>query len=108
MKMIWATRGRNWGFRFLRNGGFSDPLPEYDKAFGGHSAELQLWLPRADSLTLRFPDPLERKDAAGRTIAHDFVVFNPAAGLMESFESAQQNVWADVAQEYSAVWDFER
>lgn len=108
MKMIWATRGRNWGFRFLRNGGFKDPLREYEKAFDSHSTELQLWIPGSDLLTLRFPDPLDRKDAAGRSIAHDFVVFNPASELMKSFESAQQNVWADVAQEYSAVWDFER
>ena len=33
MKLIWATRGRTWGFRFLRDGGFEDPLPVYDEAF---------------------------------------------------------------------------
>ena len=26
MSLIWATRGRTWGFRFLLNGGFADPL----------------------------------------------------------------------------------
>ena len=33
MSLIWATRGRTWGFRFLRDGGFPDPLPVYDLAF---------------------------------------------------------------------------
>ena len=35
MSLIWATRGRTWGFRFLRDGGFEDPLPVYDSAFAG-------------------------------------------------------------------------
>ena len=25
MTLIWATRGRTWGFRFLRDGGFEEP-----------------------------------------------------------------------------------
>ena len=38
MTLIWATRGRNWGFRFLRDGDFADPLSEYDAAFAGIGA----------------------------------------------------------------------
>ncbi len=30
---IWATRGRTWGFRFLRKGGYEDPLGVYEDAF---------------------------------------------------------------------------
>ena len=48
MRFIWATRGRDWGFKFLRDGGFSDPLPIYEAAFEGTDPSLS---------TLRFDDP---------------------------------------------------
>ena len=32
--VIWATRGRTWGFRFLLDAGLSDPLADYERAFG--------------------------------------------------------------------------
>ena len=35
MTLIWATRGRTWGFRFLRDGGLEDPLDTYEEAFAG-------------------------------------------------------------------------
>lgn len=31
--LIWLTRGRSWGFRFLLDGGLPDPLPEYERVF---------------------------------------------------------------------------
>lgn len=105
MRMIWATRGQNWGFRFLCNGGFPDPLPEYEKAFEGHVSEPQLWIPGVNFLTLRFPDPLGRKDLAGRTISHDFVIYSPPAEFPASYEGAKQRIWAEAAQDYADVWD---
>ncbi len=42
MNLIWATRGRSWGFRFLLDGGYSDPLPVYEKAFAGAEGESTL------------------------------------------------------------------
>ena len=32
-RFIWATRGRTWGFRFLRRGGLEDPLGVYEATF---------------------------------------------------------------------------
>ena len=43
MSLIWATRGRTWGFRFLRNGGFEDPLAVYDDAFSGVGDQPEAW-----------------------------------------------------------------
>ena len=34
-EFIWATRGRTWGFRFLRTAGRVDPLKLYEAAFRG-------------------------------------------------------------------------
>ncbi|NKY23128.1 hypothetical protein HGA03_10685 [Cellulomonas denverensis] len=114
--MIWATRGRSWGFRFLRDGGFPDPLPVYDAVFAaadpGPSA-----LRRADgraalsqpgvagALALRFPDPEGRRDRAGRVIPHEFVVFPPLADAIGSVDEGAVLVWPAVAQEYARVWD---
>lgn len=103
--MIWATRGKSWGFRFLRDGGFRDPLPEYERAFEGHFYESQLWLPQSSYVALRFTDPLGRQDLAGRIITHDFVVYKAPSEFHEGFQSAQQAAWSLVASEYLDLWD---
>lgn len=89
MRFIWATRGKDWGFKFLRDGGFSDPLPIYEAAFEGTDPSLS---------TLRFDDPKGRTDRAGRVIEHDFVFLDaPAAHF-------QEEVWPLVAEEYARIY----
>jgi hypothetical protein len=66
MSLIWATRGRTWGFRFLLKGDFKDPLQEYEKAFAGTDSDQELCRRTGDTVALRFPDPEGRKDTAGR------------------------------------------
>jgi hypothetical protein len=111
VKLIWVTRGRTWGFRFLRRGGYEDPLPVYDSAFSGVEHESQTWrrvtktaaLP--EMVALRFPDPMERRDQAGRVIPHDFVVFSPLAGEIDSVEDGFRLVWPHVADEFTRVFE---
>ena len=86
MRFIWASRGRNWGFRFLRDGGFSDPLPIYEAAFDGTDPTLS---------ALRFDDPEGRTDRAGRVIEHDFVFFDAPAA------HSREEVWPLVMHEYA-------
>lgn len=89
MRFIWATRGKDWGFKFLRAGGFSDPLPIYEAAFEGTDPSLS---------TLRFDDPEGRTDRAGRVIEHDFVFLDaPVAHF-------QEEVWPLVAEEYARIY----
>ncbi|MCW5951065.1 MAG: hypothetical protein KIT69_02240 [Propionibacteriaceae bacterium] len=64
MNLIWATRGRSWGFRFLLDGGFADPLPTYEQAFAGLEDDRAVCRKAGGRLALRFPDPLGRKPAA--------------------------------------------
>ena len=66
--VIWATRGRTWGFRFLLSVGLSDPLPDYERAFGDLRDAPTAWLRQDGQVALRFPDPLGRQDSAGRVI----------------------------------------
>ncbi|SES86802.1 hypothetical protein [Geodermatophilus poikilotrophus] len=111
MSLIWATRGRTWGFRFLRRGGFEDPLPVYDTAFSGleERSEVRARVPGTGALpelvALRFPDPLGRRDRAGRVIPHEFVVFPPLADGVDSVGDGLRLVWPLVADDFKRVWE---
>ena len=104
VSLIWATRGRSWGFRFLLFGGYSDPLSTYERAFGGVEDDVEVCQRADERVALRFPDPLDRKDAAGRIIPHDFVVWGPLADSIHSVEDGIQRVWPLVADVYARVW----
>lgn len=104
MKLIWATRGHSWGFRFLLDGGFADPLAVYERAFAALEDERTVCRRAGGRLALRFPDPLGRKDAAGRVIPHDFVVPGAAAQDVGSVEEGIRVIWPLVAHGYEHVW----
>jgi hypothetical protein len=105
VRLIWATRGRTWGFRFLRAGGEEDPLRTYDRVFSELSDQPEAWGRVGDAVGLRFPDPDGRTDASGRIIPHELVVFGPDAGPISSLEDGRRLVWAEVADEFARVWD---
>ena len=103
--MIWATRGRAWGFRFLLNAGLSDPLPDYERAFADLGDESATWRRQEGHVALRFPDPLGRQDSAGRVIPHEFVLFGDAAVGVDSVEDGQNKVWPLVSDRYAQIWE---
>ncbi len=105
MTLIWATRGRSWGVRFLLDGGYEDPLPAYEGAFAGTQGESELCRRVSGGVALRLLDPLHRKDAAGRVIPHDFVISEPLAHLVGSIEDGVREVWPLVADIYGQAWD---
>ena len=103
--LIYATRGRTWGFRFLRDGGLADPLPAYDQVFSAVGDDSEICQPVGASLALKFPDPLGRCDDFGRVIPHEFVVRGPLADEITSVEDGRRLVWPLVSDEYEQVWD---
>ena len=105
--LIWATRGRSWGFRFLLDGGRPDPLPDYERSFANLEDEPAAWRRAEGKVALRFSDPLGRKDASGRVIPHEFVVSGDLARDIESVEDGLRLVWPLVAEVYARVWDAE-
>jgi hypothetical protein len=107
MRLLWATRGRTWGFRFLLNGGFDDPLGVYDEIFPEMDGQPEAWRRVDEKVALRFPDPLERQDAAGRVIPHEFVILwpRPWADGIDSVEDGRRLIWPLVADEFTRVWD---
>jgi hypothetical protein len=114
VNLIWATRGRSWGFRFLSDGGYEDPLPVYDAAFNDGVDAPEFWRttpPTADWPALgalRFLDPLGRTDTAGRVIPHEFVVFDEWTSRIKSVEEGRQSVWPEVSDEFDRVWSLPR
>ncbi len=108
MSLVWATRGRSWGFRFLLDGGYSDPLPVYERAFASTEGESTVCRRVDTYVALRFPDPLGRRDAAGRLIPHDIVLLPPLADGVRSVEDAQRLVWPLLADTFARVWDLPR
>lgn len=106
--LIWATRGRSWGFRFLLDGGLPDPLPEYERHFASSVDAAEIWLRAAAGVALRFPDPLGRRDSAGRVIPHEFVVMGDLADGIHSVESGLDTIWPLVAGTYARIWEAEK
>lgn len=105
MRLIWATRGRTWGFRFLRRADFADPLPEYLAAFADFEGVAQVCSRVGNVTALRFEDPMGRKDRVGRVIPHDFVIFGDDASAIDSVAAGIQFVWPLVEVEYARDYD---
>ena len=105
MKLIWATRGRTWGFRFLLKGGLADPLPTYDRAFASFHDADQGMHASSSALAVRFDDPLARADRSGRVIRHDFVLLAPYPRHLKTIDDARSTTWPLVADAYARIWD---
>ncbi|OZE81139.1 hypothetical protein CH305_11195 [Rhodococcus sp. 15-649-2-2] len=102
---IWATRGRNWGFRFLCDAGLIDPLPAYERAFKDLRDAPTAWCREGGEVALRFPDPLGRRDSARRVIPHEFVIFGDLATAVDSVEDGLDEVWPLVSEVYASIWE---
>ena len=102
---IWATRGKNWGFRFLRTAGRSNPLEIYEAAFSGVEETTEAFRASADTVAFRFLDPEKRRDAAGRVIPHEFVLFPPLPGGVSSVDDGFRLVWPLVRDDFARDWE---
>lgn len=104
-QLIWATRGRTWGFRFLLDAGLGDPLPAYDEAFSGLTDAPDVWARKGQAVAVRLADPEGRRDSAGRVIPHEFVALGPLAESVSSVEDALTHLWPLVEGAYRRVWE---
>lgn len=106
--LLWATRGRTWGFRFLLTpDGLLDPLTAYEASFAGLPDDPTAYHRMADRVALRFPDPQGRRDASGRVIPHEFVVFGDLRDGIKSVDDGTCKVWPLVEAFYDQ-WYAER
>lgn len=105
MTLIWLTRGKSWGFRFLRDGGFEDPLPEYERVFREVPDGSPAMASSRHVIGVRFPDPDRRQDAAGRLITHEVVIYPPFSDGITTVRDAVARVWPIISAEYAERWD---
>jgi hypothetical protein len=108
MILLWATRGRSWGFRFLPVAGSSagaDPLPLYERAFAGHEGEAEGCWDTDGLLAVRILDPEGRRDEAGRTIPHEIVLEAAQVEHVATPADAIEHVWPLLAGRYAGLWD---
>ena len=89
----------------MRDGGFADPLAVYEATFSTQESVAEMCNRVGDRVALRFPDPLGRRDRAGRVIPHEFVVFEPLAADIHTVDEGRRLVWPLVADEYARIWD---
>lgn len=89
---------------FLRNAGFEDPLPAYEKAFGNTGNSSEEFRKIENGVAVRFPDPEGRKDRSGRVIPHDLVVYGELATEIHSVDEALRLVWPQIAPVFDHVW----
>lgn len=104
-QVVWATRGRSWGFRFLLDGGLDDPLPAYERAFADLRDAPTAYRREGTRVALRIQDPWGRRDASGRPIPHEFVLLGELADVVHSVEDGLASVWPLVADAYATTWD---
>lgn len=105
ISFIWATRGKDWGFRFLRTAGRPNPLEIYETAFLGEVSNPETLQVAQGTVAIRVPDPEGRRDAAGRVIPHEFVLFEPLPVEVNSAQDALKLVWPLVADDFAKNWD---
>jgi hypothetical protein len=105
VNFIWVTRGRTWGFRVLRTGGLDDPFETYEAAFAGLEDAPDAYRAASGRVAVRFPDPEERRDRAGRVISHEFVLLPPLAERVHDLATAKDLLWPKVSDTFHDSWD---
>jgi hypothetical protein len=105
VNIIWATRGKSWGFRFLRTGGIPNPLAVYERAFVGAEGASMTFERRAETIAVRFTDPDGRTDRAGRVIQHDFVILSGETDDLRNVEDARAILWPMVREDFDDFWE---
>lgn len=105
MSLLWATRGRAWGFRILRCTFPGDPLRTYTPALRALGDAPEGFHADAGTVTLRILDPEGRTDRSGRPIPHEFVADGADADGIDGAEAARERLWPLVTVDYAAIWD---
>lgn len=105
MILMWATRGRTWGFRFLLRDQKRDPLTMYEEFFPPTVLHAPPVRKVGDKVAAHLPDPEGRCDRSGRIIMHDFVLDGDDAVQVATLDDFERIIWPRVAEEYDEIWD---
>lgn len=99
--VIHASRGRNQGFKFYKDGQIPDPMVEWQKGFGGLEESRTVFNKYDGKIAARFMDPDGRTDRAGRLIPHDIIVPKSMSDGVNSIDDVLKTIWPKVKDHYS-------
>lgn len=106
--IIHSSRGRELGYRFVKQGGLKDALHEYESAgfTGSEGGDVfRRYGAHAEKIAARFTDPEGRKDQSGRPILHEVIVPSSMTDGINSLEDIRQKIWPLLKTEYDAVYN---
>lgn len=105
---IHASRTKNKGFKFFKDGSLDSPMSEYNKAGFANNTDPTMFKRYGDNnekVALRFEDPLGRKDFAGRVIPHEVILPKTLADGVETLQQGIDKVWPSIKDSYGDLYD---
>lgn len=105
--VIHATRGKNQGFQFRKNGGLSDPFVEWSKNDSGHGAgpSFLRYGDKGEKVIGTYLDPLGRKDRAGRVIPHSVILPKHLADNVHNADDLIRVSWPLIKDDFDKFYD---
>lgn len=104
---IHASRLKTKGFKFYQQGGLSDSLAEYTKAFGHDASGSETFKRYGDNnekIAASFLDPDGRRDTAGRVIPHEIVIPKSMANGINNLDDVKKKIWPLLSEEYGRLY----
>lgn len=104
--IIHAGRSKHAGFRFLKSGGLSDALHEYEKAgFERERGDFFVrYGDRAEKIAVRFTDPAGRRDAATRPLFHELIIPESMSKDVHGLDDVKTKIWPLVKDSYESFY----
>ena len=114
--VVHGARTKNKGFTFPGRGGLSDPSAEWMKAgFTGSglpagvdpATKTHAWRygDRGEKIAAVFPDPLGRRDRAGREIHHEVMLPEEVAKKVKDLSDVPKVAWDLIKDTYDALYE---
>lgn len=94
--VVMASRGKNRGFRFIKNGGVPDPLVEYMKSSLLKSETQGFEKYDGGKVAVSFLNPDGLKDKSGRVIPISLVIPKSQATGINSTDDVLKSVWPQI------------
>lgn len=104
--ILHASRGREKGFMFLRDGGVTNKLQEFDSAGFGDSPSgyFKRYGSRGEKVAVTFDDPEGRKDRSGRIIPHNVILPESMTKNVHNAKDAEKVAWPLIQDLFRAMY----
>jgi hypothetical protein len=102
--IVFYSRGKNKGLRFMQNGGTPTPLAEFGKGFqGDYDQPMDYFHKYEGKIAVVLKDPEGRKDHAGRYIPHNLIIPKSMAPGIDNIDDVVEKIWPKLKD----IYDYE-